>query len=284
MEQMEQQGTGSVILKNEEPVLSVVKLNTEEKFKSRNWSITLNNYTEQELEQLNGTNLGKIIIGKEVGENGTPHLQMYIQLKSPRTLSGLKKALKIPRAHLEPTYKNQFANVKYCSKEENVVRNDFGFLYTGLDLPKPSDLYDWQLIIVNILKTKPDDRTVYWFYEPNGNSGKSKFGKYLCYHNSNVCLLTATKSADILTACSETYNTYIFDFPRTLGTDYCPYTAIEQVKNGFITDSKLKKQARVLMFDPPHIICFSNYPPEKSKLSRDRWATYNIYLNKWEYD
>lgn len=280
MAQLAQSGTDPVILKSEGSGLLHALPNTEERFRTRCWSFTLNNYTDNELAQINGTEIGKIIFGKE--DQGTPHLQGFIELKNPRTLSGLKKGLQLPRIHLEPSYKNRYANIKYCSKEGNVVRNDFGFIYQGADLPHPKDFFDWQNFIVDLIPQKPDDRHVYWFYEPQGNSGKTKFGKYLAFHNKNVCLLTATKSADILTAVGECFNTYIFDFPRTLGPDYCPYTAIEQVKNGFITDSKLKKQARILMFDPPHIICFANEPPCRSKLSADRWRIYNIYLSQWE--
>lgn len=278
MAQMAQDGTTAVILKDKAVVL---QSHAEEKFRSRRWSFTLNNYTENEMAQMTQFS-EKIVCGKEMGENGTPHLQGYIELKNPRTLSGLKKQLNIPRIHLEPSYKNRQANINYCVKENEIIRNDFGKVYKGNDLPKEDDLYDWQKYIVELIKKRADDRHVYWFYEEYGNSGKSKFGKYLCFHNKNVCLTTATKSADILTAVNECYDTYILDFPRTLGQDYCPYTAIEQLKNGFITDSKLKKESRILMFDPPHVIIFSNNPPDRSKLSKDRWCVFNIHTNLWE--
>ena len=113
--------------------------------------------------------------------------------------------------------------------------------YTGEDLPKLEDLYEWQQDLLARIQTKPDDRHVYWYYEPTGTMGKTKFGKYLTYHHKKVRMITATKSADILTCVHMRYNTYILDFPRTLGPEFCPFAAIEQVKNGFITDSKLKK-------------------------------------------
>lgn len=264
--------TESVILKTKDSVPT---------FRSRQWAFTLNNYTEDEITQITQISGVKVIFGKEVGEQGTPHLQGYIEFSNAKTLTAVKKYLNLNRVHLEPSYKNRHANINYCSKGE-IVRNDFGVVYRGNDLPKPSELYDWQLELLSILEKKPDDRIVYWYYEPIGNSGKSKFGKYLTFHNKNITLTTATKSADILTCVDERYNTYIFDFPRTLGMDYCPYNAIEQVKNGFITDSKLKKQSRVIMFDPPHIMCFSNCLPDKTKLSADRWRIFNIYTKTWE--
>jgi len=57
----------------------------------RNWCGTLNNYTEQELDQFNyiyrapPTFVSYLIYGKEIGDNGTPHLQFYIELITPGT-------------------------------------------------------------------------------------------------------------------------------------------------------------------------------------------------------
>lgn len=252
--------------------------------RSRKWSFTLNNFTEEEITQLHSTFQNcKIIFGEETGESGTPHLQGYLEFTDAKTMTSVKKILGTDRVHLEPAKKNRQANINYCSKEGNVLRDDFSTTYTGRDLPKKNDLYPWQTDILALISETPDDRSIHWFYEPHGNSGKSKFGKYLCFHCPNVCLTTATKSNDILTCVEEQYDTYILDFPRTLGSDYCPYTALEQLKNGFITDAKLKKKARRLLFNPPHVIVFSNYPPDKSKLSMDRWKIFNIYTNTWEH-
>lgn len=262
---------------------SVVQTHADEKWRCRNWSIVLNNYTEDDIYTFTHLEDCKGKVCKEVGKSGTPHLQSYFEFKNAKSMMAIKKLFKNDKLHCEPAYKCREANKRYCVKGE-IIRDDFPttFKYQGRDLPKEEDLYDWQKFIVDLISKPADDRHVYWFYEPEGNSGKTKFGKYLCFHNPNVCLTTATKSADILTSVNDHFNVYILDFPRTLGSDYCPYTAIEQLKNGFITDAKLKKEARIVMFDPPHVIIFSNHPPERSKLSRDRWQVYNIYTNTWE--
>lgn len=261
---------------------SVLPEDTTKLWRARNWSIVLNNYTEKEIAHFAQLSGCKAKIAKEVGESGTPHLQCYFEFPNPKGMSAIKKILGSDKVHCEPAYKCRAANLRYCTKGE-VIRDDFPetFKYKGADLPTSDDLYEWQKEICSLIKEQADDRSIYWFYEPTGNSGKSKFGKFLCFHNPNVCLLTATKSADILTAVDEQYNTYILDFPRHM-EQYFPYNAMEQLKNGFITDSKLKKKARIMMFDPPHVICFSNSPPDKSKLSRDRWRIFNISTNTWE--
>jgi len=278
--QITHENTESVILNNMD---SVVPPGTEENFRSRRWSFTLNNYTEEEITHITHYNDHMWCVGVEVGENGTPHLQGYIEIPNGKTLKTMKKIIG-NRAHLEPAIKHKEANLIYCRKNGNMLRDDFPCIkkYCGEDLPKKNELYDWQLIILDILKQKPEHRKIYWFYEEKGNAGKSMFGKYLCYHNKNIIMSTCTKSADILTMVDEQYDTYIFDFPRTLGPNYCPYTAFEQLKNGYVTEAKLKKKARKIMMNPPHVIVFSNYGPDWTKLSFDKWKVYNIFNKKWE--
>lgn len=55
------------------------------------------------------------IIGREVGEAGTPHLQCYIHFKSPTTIRGLKRHF--PRAHIEECKGSPQQNIDYCKKQ-----------------------------------------------------------------------------------------------------------------------------------------------------------------------
>lgn len=97
------------------------------------WVFTLNNYTEQEFEFLSSEFLSKrkeyfYIIGKEVGESGTPHLQGYLALKDKK-----KKFRPLPRfavmrnnkqaVHFERAKGNRLQNHKYCSKDGNFITN-----------------------------------------------------------------------------------------------------------------------------------------------------------------
>lgn len=90
--------------------------------KHRSWVFTLNNYTEVELDTLKDwitryCNYG--IIGKEIAPTtGTPHLQGYIQRKSPGTQSALMKIAH--RAHWEVAKGNASQNEVYCSKDKDV--------------------------------------------------------------------------------------------------------------------------------------------------------------------
>lgn len=236
--------------------------------RARRWCFTLNNYSEEELSQLSHNNY-LFCIGKEVGENGTPHLQGYLESKSAVRFDTLRNLC--PRAHWEPAKGNREANVAYCTKEGNYI--------SSIPMKKPlkliSTLRPWQLAIEEIVKSDPDDRTIHWFWESTGNVGKTSLIKYLLTKYNYTVFSRATKSADILTVANEDKTCYLFDFARTQ-EGFCPYMALEQLKDGLISDSKLKKETRNIVMNSPHIICFANWPPEKNSLSEDRWNVTEI--------
>lgn len=86
--------------------------------KSLGYCFTLNNFSEEEFSALIGTSCQYIVIGKEVGASGTPHLQGFVQFAKPgKSLVGVKKLN--TRAHWEMTKGNIDQNVTYCSKDGN---------------------------------------------------------------------------------------------------------------------------------------------------------------------
>mgnify|MGYP002700000978 CR=1 FL=1 len=94
---------------------------------SKNWVFTLNNYTEEELKDMETwTSKGIQGIGyeKEVGAEGTPHIQGFIVAANKCSLSTLKKLN--PRMHLERMKGRIDQNITYCSKEG-------GFTKIGMD-------------------------------------------------------------------------------------------------------------------------------------------------------
>ena len=89
--------------------------------RSRTYCMTINNYDLDDIEKLKNLKYKYLIIGDEVGESGTPHLQIFVHLKSASKFSALK--LKFPRAHIEVAKGNDKQNREYCSKQ-NVLFED----------------------------------------------------------------------------------------------------------------------------------------------------------------
>lgn len=84
---------------------------------AKNWCFTLNNFTDNELEQIRQLdNIAYLVIGKERGAEGTPHLQGYISFKSKRSLKSIKDAT-TNRMHLEIMRGTPEQASDYCKKD-----------------------------------------------------------------------------------------------------------------------------------------------------------------------
>lgn len=149
-----------------------------------------------------------------------------------------------------------------------------------LKLLSESILYDWQKDILNIVKSEPDDRTIHWCWEHQGNRGKTALCKLLCSRYGALCI--SGKSSDCKYAIikyKELHRHYphvvLFDIPRS-NIDYINYEAIEKVKDGLFFVGKYESQ-QVIM-NPPHIFIFANEYPTIDKLSADRWKIIDLNL------
>lgn len=107
----------------------------------KSWCYTINNYTDQDINQLKAFVTNRHRCAKEVGESGTPHLQGTITFPKSMRLTAIKKLL--PRAHLEPC-KQIDASLNYCTKGEIVIDT------TNNEQGKRSDLDN----AIDILKSK----------------------------------------------------------------------------------------------------------------------------------
>lgn len=87
---------------------------------SRNVCLTINNWTQEEFDKVrNYAMVTYGIIGKEKGENGTPHLQCYLELKNSVKFTTMKRLW--PRAHIENRKGSGEQASNYCKKEEDFV-------------------------------------------------------------------------------------------------------------------------------------------------------------------
>lgn len=84
----------------------------------KSYCFTLNNYTEDEYQRVQATCRDEsvyAIVGREVGEQGTPHLQGYIRFKRAYRFATITNRL-LPRSHVEVARGSPRSNREYCSK------------------------------------------------------------------------------------------------------------------------------------------------------------------------
>jgi len=83
--------------------------------RSRAWCFTINNYSTEEFEGLKKVPAQYIVIGREVGDHGTPHLQGYVYFTDAKSRSSVSKMF--PRSHLEKRFGTSTQAAEYCKKD-----------------------------------------------------------------------------------------------------------------------------------------------------------------------
>lgn len=87
---------------------------------ARNCCFTLNNYTETELKDVLDWKCSYLVVGKEVGESGTPHLQGYVEWGRSVRFTTLKKLN--DRIHWEKRRGTAQQAADYCKKDGNFTQ------------------------------------------------------------------------------------------------------------------------------------------------------------------
>lgn len=253
---------------------------------AKKWIFTLNNWSDFELKSIISSIVSVVssfyVIGEEIGEQGTPHLQGYVEMgKKIRPTEFFKNK----RIHFEKVRGSREQNMVYCKKE--------GKFHTNI--PEPLKLYDewesectpykYQLKIKEIINGPVASRTIYWFWEPEGNTGKSVFTKHLCLKHDALVLSGKGNDCKAAIAYNPTNGIIkkpapkliIFDYPRS-SMGYINYAVIEEIKNGCFFSGKYESQ--MFLMNKPHIIIFANEEPDYDKLSKDRWCVEKIEIDQ----
>lgn len=170
---------------------------------------TINNWTVDDIEKLLNAKYTYVITGFEIGAEGTPHIQGYMELQSQSRLTTLKKFF--PRAHIERRMGSQEQAINYCKKDNNFVedgeykvqgkRNDLDKVRTiALEqgMRAVTDTFNYQGIKVaeKFLTYNEEPRnwkpTVVWLWGKTG-VGKSKLARELCDSDDIYTKNTGTK-------------------------------------------------------------------------------------------
>lgn len=234
---------------------------------SKKWCFTWNNYPMNWdtllVPKFEGS---EWIVGEEIGENGTPHLQGYIEFS---TKVRAIQHIGIPQIHWEKAKGSRLANAKYCSKD--------GKFQGTIKVPKPirviSALREWQQELADCVAAEPDDRAIHWTWSRAGGTGKSAFVKWLCVkHGALICGGSAKDMKYLIVKYIEKHDVppeiVIMDIPRQM-EEYISYAALEEIKNGCFASTKY--ECDTVVMNPPHVLCFANFEPKYEALSEDRW-------------
>lgn len=115
-----------------------------------NFVFTLNNWTQLEYDAIIRLDSKWIVVAKETGKEGTPHLQGAVCLNKNMRFSTLKKKPGFERAHIEKMRGTPRDSFKYCTKEDKdpFLRGDMPESSQG----KRNDL----LTVVEQIKANPN--------------------------------------------------------------------------------------------------------------------------------
>lgn len=243
---------------------------------SKRWGFTLNNYSDKEYVEIIKTfssNSSKYSIGKEVGEQGTPHLQGYLELKDKKRFTYLKNIL--PRAHIFKAKGNKEENLSYTQKEGDFVQNFKEVIYIEPINPK--------LLCVKLLMEAYEfpkgDRKIHVVVDEVGRKGKTEFCRNMCI-NLKDCIITGGKASDMknqIVKYKEINNVcpkyILIDCPRS-NLQFLSYTGIEEIKNMLFYSGKY--EGGMVVGNKPFMCLFMNEEPDLDKMSKDRWNIIRI--------
>lgn len=186
----------------------------------------------------------------------------------------------------KPSYRscngNWASNVRYCTK---VLTRKEGCIPITMGCSAPREpsvisldkMYPWQKALLDRMLDEPDDRTIEWYWDADGNTGKTALCKYLCYHHD--ALLVGGSAADAKYAIIKWHETK-GDYPRIVlmnvprsaiheGVVRVSYGGIESIKDGCFFSGKY--ESCMALTPNCHVVVFANCEPDEHELSADRW-------------
>lgn len=166
-----------------------------------------------------------------------------------------------------------FASIREIHSEVYAKYTRFCIEFVQDHLPKKvvpaHDLRPWQQTLVEQLEGEPDDRTITFIVDKNGNEGKTWFSHWYQQTHDNVQVLLPGKKMDMAYALDPTCSVFFVDAPRSKQGEYLQYDFLEEVKNGYIFSGKYESRVKTLA--KCHLVVMMNELPDLLKLSHDRY-------------
>lgn len=186
---------------------------------------------------------------------------------------------------------------KYCMKQETRVAGPWSHRpieppkkFQGWVLDKKKVYADimnnprpFQSELTRMVDSAPDDRTIVWVADQEGNTGKSKWARYQAsMHGAEWH--TYGKSNDVINVVCDrpASGCYIFNLPRARPKEaaMCDlFATLEMIKDGYLVNYKYKGAVQERPY--PHVVVLANYLPTpedfgKAGTSKNRYKFYYI--------
>jgi hypothetical protein len=258
--------------------------------KSRKWVFTINNWTDEDWKGV--IELGKeieedggyLIVGKEVGEEGTPHLQGYVRFKNPRSRKELVKRF-LKRAWIACAKGSETENYHYCAKqgceeEWGIYKEDEKGRRNDLELARRMVVENYSLYAIGmtvgaqatkhaeLLKRVEPSRglrkvEVIWLWGPPG-TGKTRTAWEYCKRlNEFEDPWMSSRSLKWWDGYEGQREIIIDDFRA----DFCTYHELLRILDIYPFRVEVKGGSRLLMAEL--IIITSCFPPDKVYNTRE---------------
>lgn len=222
------------------------------------------------------------VIGEEIcPTTGTPHLQGYAEFKTKIRWTAFKNLPKGIEWQPRARYATKRNNLDYCSKEGKFV--SWGTCEIVPEYKINIELRMWQVELKNILDEEPNDRTIHWYWEPDGCQGKTTFQKWIFLNYKHKgCVVLSGKGSDMKNGVvkwsemneKKLPKIVLINIPRCQDTDHVSWQGIEEIKDMFFFSGKY--EGGMVCGPNPHVFIFSNEEPPTCKLSQDRWNIVRI--------
>lgn len=252
---------------------------------------THNNPREEDFQALEAyakENWRQFVGQMERGADGTPHIQFAFQVHNSVYPTAVATKLKVvlgKQPHIEKAL-NWEACKNYCRKRETregetveigVEKHRF------YDIIRDNGPNKFQERLLERIKAPVDDRKIIWVVDRIGGVGKTSLARHLCIRGNWLYL--SGKCSDMKYAIAQYLYTekgvwrgrelegVFMDMSRSQES-FISYQGVEEIKNAIFFSGKY--QAMQVIYDPIYVVCLSNFYPDTTKLSQDRWEIWDM--------
>lgn len=293
--------------------LAIAKAKARAKAQAKRFALTLEGATEEQLaaaKEFFGSweDCTLAILARESGQHANhPHFQGYFELSKRMKVQERLREVFGDYFHVEPACGTQTANIRYVYGMNKPYEIGLVVYHKGpIEVPKDFDSeeadlmgnfvpHPFQQFVLDLLKGPKNSRTIYWFYDFEGNVGKTVLGRYL--HRFYGAVSLGAVDRDTYCALARVRDLSGMD-PKIVIFDLCRsyfdedssrkqlrhqrnrlMTVIEKIKDQLFFSGKYESSS-ICLGSSPIVIVFANSPPYRdpagSGFSEDRWKVYEI--------